>query len=87
MLYVGAVLSLVVFRGFFGMRRATKLRHLLFMSLFFVLSMPLMRFLFIYMAHYGFYLLSDPQDSPVPISSWRWPLLCLWRWSLVVQQH
>jgi hypothetical protein len=56
-------MGLVMFQGVLRMRRADSLRDLLFMSLFFVLSAPVMQIPFVHTDHYGFYLLSDPTDS------------------------
>ena len=67
MLYVGIAMGLVVFQGLSRLRPATKLRDLLFVSLFFVLSAPLMAVPFVHLDHYGFYLLADPGDSALPI--------------------
>ena len=63
MLYIGLAMGLVVVQGVLRMRRADSLRDLLFMSLFFVLSAPVMQIPFVHTDHYGFYLLSDPTDS------------------------
>ena len=62
-LYIGLAMGLVVSQGLFKMRRAGNLRELLFMSLFFVLSAPVMQIPFVHTDHYGFYLLSNPTDS------------------------
>ena len=63
MLYIGLAMGLVVFQGVLRMRRADSLRDLLFMSLFFVLSAPVMQIPFVHTDHYGFHLLYDPTDS------------------------
>ena len=63
MLYIGIALGLVVFQGLLRMRRANSLRDLMFMSLFVVLSAPLMQIPFVHIDHFGFYVLSDPTDS------------------------
>ena len=63
LLYIGLAIGLVVFQGVLRMRRADRLRDLLFMSLFFVLSAPVMQIPFVHTDHYGFYLLGDPTDS------------------------
>ena len=63
MLYIGLAIGLVVFQGVLRLTRADSLRDLLFMSLFFVLSAPVMQIPFVHSDHYGFYLLSNPTDS------------------------
>ena len=63
MLYIGLAMGLVMFQGVLRMRRADSLRDLLFMSLFFVLSAPVMQIPFVHTDHYGFHLLYDPTDS------------------------
>ena len=61
--YIGLAMGLVTFQGALRMQRADSLRDLLFMSVFFVLSAPVMQVPFVHMDHYGFYLLIDPTDS------------------------
>ena len=63
MLYIGLAMGLVMLQGVLRMRRADSLRDLLFMSLFFVLSTPVMQIPFVHTDQYGFHLLSDPTDS------------------------
>ena len=63
MLYIGLAIGLVTFQGALRMRRADSLRDLLFMSLFFVLSAPVMQVPFVHTDHYGLYLLVDPMDG------------------------
>ena len=63
MLYIGIAMGLVTFQGALRMRRADSLRDLLFMSLFFVLSAPVMQVPFVHTDHYGLYLLIDPMDG------------------------
>ena len=63
MLYIGIAMGLVVFQGLLRIRRADSLRDLLFMSLFVVLSAPLMQVPFVHIDHFGFYMLTDPTDS------------------------
>ena len=63
MLYVGTAMGLVIFQGVLRIRRADSLRDLLFVSLFVVLSAPLMAVPFVHIDHFGFYMLGDPADS------------------------
>ena len=55
LLYIAAAIGLVALQGFFRMRRASNLRDLLFVSLFVILSTPLLQVPFTRMDNYGFY--------------------------------
>ena len=67
MLYIGLAMGLVVFQGFFRMRRASNLRDLLFISLVFVLSTALLQVPFVGIDPYGFYNLGNLGGTPLPI--------------------
>ncbi len=67
MLYIGLALGLVVVQGFFKMQRASNLRDLVFLSVFFVLSTPLLQIPFLRMDHYGLYNLAPWAGAPFTI--------------------
>ena len=67
MLYLGVAMGLVVFVGFFRMRPASKLRDLLFVSLFFVLSTAVLQVPFLRMDNYGFYNLGPWSGIMMPM--------------------
>ena len=66
-LYIGLAMGLVVFQGFLKMRRASNLRDLLFLSVFFVLSTPLLQTPFIRMDNYGFHNIPALAGTPFSI--------------------
>ena len=61
--YIGVAMGLVVLQGFLRKRRTDSLRDLLFVSLFVVLSAPLMQIPFVHTDHYGLYMLAGPDDG------------------------
>ncbi len=65
MLYVGVVMGLVVFQGLFRMNRATDLRDLLFVSVFFVMSTPLLGVPVLGVDNYGFFMLVGGSGSAI----------------------
>lgn len=67
MLYIGIALGLVVFQGFLKVQRASNLRDLVFLSVFFVLSTPLLQVPFLRMDHYGLYNLAPWAGTPFTI--------------------
>ena len=67
MLYVAAGIGLVLAQGFLRMRRSNHLRELFFISVFFVLSAPLLQVPMIRMDHYGFYAIGNLVNTPVPV--------------------
>ena len=66
-LFVSLAMGLVVFQAFLKMRRATNLRDLLFVSLFFMLSTGTLQVPFVRMDHYGFYNMVSFGGIALPI--------------------
>ena len=66
-LYACLAIGLVLGQAFLRLRRSNDLRELLFASLFFLLSTPLLQFPLTRMDHYGLYALGDLAGTPVPL--------------------
>ena len=64
--YVGLVLALVLFQGLVFPGRQVPLREFFWVSLFLVLTTPLLQFAPILMDHYNFYRLGEFAGTPVP---------------------
>ena len=67
MLYVTIAIGLVLVQGFLRLRRSNDLRELLFISVFFVLSAPLLQAPLLRMDHYEFYAIGNLANTPMPI--------------------
>ena len=66
-LYACLAIGLVLGQAFLRLRRSNDLRELLFVSLFLLLSTPLLQFPLTRMDHYGWYALGDLAGTPVPL--------------------
>jgi len=64
--YVGLVTSLVMVQGFLIPDRGAGLREFFWVSLFFLLSTPLLQFAPIHMDHYSFYMIGDLAGTHMP---------------------
>lgn len=65
-LFIVVVMGLVLTQGFLRMRKGDQLREFFFVSLFFVLSTPLLQMPLIRMDNYGFYTIADFAGTPIP---------------------
>ena len=65
-LFIAAVMGLVLTQGFLRMRKGDQLREFFFVSLFFLLSTPLLQMPLIRMDNYGFYTIADFAGTPIP---------------------
>ena len=66
--YVGLVLSLITFQGFLRMRRSGSLQELLFITVFFLLSVPLLYGPLTYMGPYGLYAIGNFAGTTIPFT-------------------
>ena len=66
MLYVSVAIGLVLVQGFLRLRRANELRELFFLSVFFLLSTPMVQAPLTRMDNYGFYAIGDFAGTPMP---------------------
>ena len=64
--FIAIVMGLVLTQGFLRMRKGDQLREFFFVSLFFLLSTPLLQMPLIRMDNYGFYTISDFAGTPIP---------------------
>ena len=64
--FIAIVIGLVLTQGFLRMRKGDQLREFFFVSLFFLLSTPLLQIPLIRMDNYGFYTISDFAGTPIP---------------------
>ena len=67
MLYVSIAIGLVLVQGFLRLRRSNDLRELFFISVFFVLSAPLLQVPLLRMDHYEFYAIGNLANTPIPV--------------------
>ena len=67
MLYVTIAIGLMLVQGFLRLRRSNDLRELFFISVFFVLSAPLLQVPLIRMDHYEFYAIGNLANTPIPV--------------------
>ena len=66
--YVGLVLGLVTLQGFLRMRRSGSLQELLFITVFFLLGVPLLYGPLTYMDPYGLYAIGDFAGTTIPFT-------------------
>lgn len=64
--FIAIVMGLVLTQGFLRMRKGDQLREFFFVSLFFLLSTPLLQMPLIRMDNYGFYTINDFAGTPIP---------------------
>ncbi len=64
--FIAIVMGLVLTQGFLRMRKGDQLREFFFVSLFFLLSTPLLQMPLIRMDNYGFYTIADFAGTPIP---------------------
>lgn len=64
--FIAIVMGLVLTQGFLRMRKGDQLREFFFVSLFFLLSTPLLQVPLIRMDNYGFYTIRDFAGTPIP---------------------
>ncbi len=64
--FIAIVMGLVLTQGFLRMRKGDQLREFFFVSLFFLLSTPLLQIPLIRMDNYGFYTINDFAGTPIP---------------------
>ena len=64
--FIAIVMGLVLTQGFLRMRKGDQLREFFFVSLFFLLSTPLLQMPLIHMDNYGFYTIGDFAGTPIP---------------------
>ncbi len=64
--FIAVVMGLVLTQGFLRMRKGDQLREFFFVSLFFLLSTPLLQMPLIRMDNYGFYTIADFAGTPIP---------------------
>ena len=64
--FIAIVMGLVLTQGFLRMRKGDQLREFFFVSLFFLLSTPLLQMPLIRMDNYGFYTIADLAGTPIP---------------------
>ncbi len=64
--FIAVVMGLVLTQGFLRMRKGDQLREFFFVSLFFLLSTPLLQMPLIRMDNYGLYTIPDFAGTPIP---------------------
>ena len=64
--FIAIVMGLVLTQGFLRMRKGDQLREFFFVSVFFLLSTPLLQMPLIRMDNYGFYTIADFAGTPIP---------------------
>ena len=64
--FIAIVMGLVLTQGFLRMRKGDQLREFFFVSLFFLLSTPLLQIPLVRMDNYGFYTIGDFAGTPIP---------------------
>lgn len=64
--FIAIVIGLVLTQGFLRMRKGDPLREFFFVSVFFLLSTPLLQMPLIRMDNYGFYTIADFAGTPIP---------------------
>ncbi len=64
--FIAVVMGLMLTQGFLRMRKGDQLREFFFVSLFFLLSTPLLQMPLIRMDNYGFYTIADFAGTPIP---------------------
>lgn len=64
--FIAVVMGLVLTQGFLRMRKGDQLREFFFVSLFFLLSTPLLQMPLIRMDNYGLYTIADFAGTPMP---------------------
>ncbi len=64
--FMAVVMWLVLTQGFLRMRKGDQLREFFFVSLFFLLSTPLLQMPLIRMDNYGLYTIADFAGTPIP---------------------
>lgn len=64
--FIAIAMGLVLTQGFLRMRKGDQLREFFFVSLFFLLSTPLLQMPLIRMDNYGFYTIGNFAGTPIP---------------------